>query len=99
MHHIYSLDLSHWLSRVGNLLCSFTKTTFHHIYKEYNSVADTLSKKVIDDKLGCIFFEELLNRIVINSGDLRIKITPISEFEFFMGNYAYNVVRVDYRPL
>ena len=71
-HHIYSLNLSHWLRRFRSIIGYFLGTAFHHIYREFNTKVDSLSKKAIDDKIACLFFEELLDGIVIDSGVLKV---------------------------
>ena len=47
IHNIHSMELYHWSSRVKGLFCLFNILHFHHIYREYNSLADDLSKRDI----------------------------------------------------
>lgn len=48
VHTIQSVGLLHWLGRVKGPFCLFNNLHFHHIYREYNSLADDLSKQDID---------------------------------------------------
>ena len=54
IHIIHSTKLSHWLSHVKGLFCHFNNLHFHHIFREYNSVANDLSKRDIGQGGGKI---------------------------------------------
>ena len=71
-HSIHSLDLEHWLLRVKELLELFSSLTFHHVYREFNLLADDLSKKAIGLGPGCILWEEHKEATLTNLGSLNI---------------------------
>ena len=47
VHSIQSVDLYHWLGCVKRLFLLLNNLSFHHIYREYNTLADALSKQAI----------------------------------------------------
>ena len=57
IHNIHSMELSHWLSSVKGLFCHFNNLHFHHIYREYNYVANDISKRAIGLGGGKIAWE------------------------------------------
>ena len=57
-HIIHSMDLKHWLLWVEELFGHFSSLTFQHVYREFNSLADELSKRAIGLGAGQIFREE-----------------------------------------
>ena len=57
-HSIHSLELEHWILRVKDLIGHFRIVTFQHVFREFNSLADDLSKKAIGMGPGRIFWEE-----------------------------------------
>ena len=50
--------LMYWQHRIEDLRTLFSSLSFQHIYKEYNALADTFSKKVIGEFFGTFHFEE-----------------------------------------
>ena len=44
IHTVHSIELYHWLGRVKGIIRLCDSLYFHHIYKEYNTLADDLSK-------------------------------------------------------
>ena len=51
-----SMVLDHWISRVKSLIYEFSSIYFRHIYREFNSESDCLSKKEIGEMNGQLFF-------------------------------------------
>ena len=47
LHTIHSISLSHWPRRVRRLMDFSPFLTYSHIYREFNSLADDMSKKAI----------------------------------------------------
>ena len=46
-HDIHSIIMMHWLRRTKDLFRFFSFLSFQHVYREYNVLADELSKKAI----------------------------------------------------
>jgi hypothetical protein len=40
-----------------------------HVHREYNTVVDKLSKKALNNPLGFLFYEEILQENVVNVGN------------------------------
>ena len=72
VHSIQSVDLHHWLGHVKQLIGFFNNLSFHHIYREFNKMADGLSKRAIGLVGGVIDWEELFEGSVIDSGQLSL---------------------------
>jgi hypothetical protein len=64
--------LSYWKEKVSTLKKGFGTINFMHIHRQFNKVADNLSKKALNDTLGWLFFEELGNGSTVRSGELHI---------------------------
>lgn len=71
-HIIHIVDLENWLVRVKALVSHFRVLTFQHIYREYNMVADDLSKKAMGIGTGMIFWEEFKEEFLMESGSLKL---------------------------
>ena len=67
VHHLHTVELSHWLRWVRELIGLFQQITFCHIYREFNRVANGLSKKVIGSGGGHILWEEHSGGSMIDS--------------------------------
>lgn len=55
---LQSLDLDNWKQKIGNLKNSFSDLQVKHIFREYNSVADNLSKQALKLVEGKLFIVE-----------------------------------------
>ena len=64
---IHPLSLHHWKEHVQNLIQCFERITFSHIYCVFTQQADALSKKVVGDMKGFLFYEEFLDQDILNS--------------------------------
>ena len=64
------LLLSFWKSRILDLKKSFHIISFGHIYREFNVEDDELSKRAMGPLDDFIFFEEVLEGEIIDSGKL-----------------------------
>lgn len=53
-----SIILHHWIQRVHGLLDSYPSLNIAHVYREYNTLADILSKHAIGLRLGLIYLKE-----------------------------------------
>lgn len=69
-YNLQSLVLSYWIGRVIKLLDEFLRLPCQHIYCEFNSQADLLSKQGIDLAPGSICWKELSNDGIIAEGFL-----------------------------
>lgn len=49
--------LSHWMDRIYILRYSFPAISFHHVYREKNTVADRLSKKGLEVGIGEMHYQ------------------------------------------
>ena len=72
VHTIQSIELLYCLGRVKGLFCLFNNLHFHHIYREYNSLADDLFKQAIGLGGGNMFWEEKLEGCIVDSGILSL---------------------------
>jgi hypothetical protein len=43
-----------------------------HIHRQFNKIADSLSKKALKDKPGWLYFEEIINGTTIREDKLHI---------------------------
>jgi hypothetical protein len=64
--------LHSWKEQIKSLKLRFEEIQFMHIHREFNSVADKLSKKALDNPLGCFYYEEFFKENVVNSGSFMI---------------------------
>ena len=69
-YDISSVELEHWLSRTKELIKQFSTLTFQHIFREYNTVADDLSKRAIGTGFKEIILQEYSNGSLTDSGAL-----------------------------
>ena len=60
------------LCRVKDLIRCFYTLHFHHIYREYNSLAYEISKWAIDLGEGMMVWEEKLEGCIVDSGALSL---------------------------
>jgi hypothetical protein len=61
------LYLSSWKEHIRCLKEKFEDIKSMHVQREYNTVADKLSKKVLDNPLGWFFYEETIKENVVNA--------------------------------
>ena len=73
VYSIHSVGLFHWLGRVKRLIGLFNNLSFQHIYKDFNSLVDDLSKQAIGIEEGSITWEELSDGVLIDSGYLSLQ--------------------------
>ena len=57
--HVQSLVTYHWMESIRNLMKDFNFLSFHHIYRDINMEADSLSKKELGPMDGKIMFRYL----------------------------------------
>ena len=69
-NNLQCLVLSHWLGKVRHLLDLAPHLVCHHIYREFNSHADDLSKMALFQELGLIFWKEITMDGTIVEGSL-----------------------------
>jgi hypothetical protein len=43
-----------------------------HIHKEFNTLADQLSKKALDSPMGWFYYEEIFNENIVNKDTFKI---------------------------
>ena len=67
---LQSLVLQPWMVRVWSLLDLLSPLPCQHIYREFNSQADSLSKRGIDMPPGVIGWQELISGVIIADGSL-----------------------------
>ena len=72
VHTIQSVYLYHWLGHVRRLIGHFNNLSFLHIYMEFNSLADGISKQAIGLGGGMIAWKELSYGCLIDSGLLSL---------------------------
>jgi hypothetical protein len=56
-----------WKEKIKCLKVSFEGIHFMHIHREFNIVADQLSKKALDNPLGWFYYEEIYKENVVNT--------------------------------
>jgi ribonuclease HI len=64
--------LHSWKEQIRCLKASFEGIHFMHIHREFNTVADQLSKKALDNPLGWFFYEEIFKENVVNTDSFLI---------------------------
>jgi hypothetical protein len=64
--------LSHWKDKISNLKQGFETLNFMHIHRQFNKIADSLSKKALKDKPRWLYFEENINGTTIREDKLHI---------------------------
>jgi ribonuclease HI len=64
--------LHNWKEQIKSLKVGFEDIKFMHIHREFNTVADQLSKKAMDNPLGWFHYEEILNGTVVNKDSIKI---------------------------
>ena len=55
LHTLQSINLHHWIQRVWGLLYSSLSLSICHVYREFNTQADTFSDETCDDILERLF--------------------------------------------
>ena len=70
LHTIHSISLSHWLRRARRLMAFFPSLTYSHIYREFNTQVDDLSKKAIGTGTSSITWDEISDGVLMDSGNL-----------------------------
>jgi ribonuclease HI len=66
------LYLSSWKEHIRSLKEKFEEIKFMHVHRKYNTVADKLSKKALDNPLGWFFYEETIKENVVNADNFLI---------------------------
>jgi ribonuclease HI len=64
--------LHSWKDRIKILKEKFEDIQFMHIHREFNTVADRLSKQALDNPLGSFYYEEIIQGITSSSGSFMI---------------------------
>jgi hypothetical protein len=64
--------LASWKEQIRCLKEKFEEIKFMHVHREYNTVADKLSKKALNNPLGCFFYEEIIQENVVNAENFLI---------------------------
>ena len=67
---LQSIVLHHWTKRVRGLLDSGLPLTILHVYREFNTHADTLSKQAIGLHHGLIYWKKFVQDSLIKKGVL-----------------------------
>jgi len=57
-NHIRNSALFHWLQRISNFRDTFHSITFQHQFREYNAMADSLSKEGLNMEEGLLMVKE-----------------------------------------
>jgi hypothetical protein len=66
------LTLQSWMKKIIDLKASFSWIQCFHIHRQFNSVADSLSKLALGKEFGWMYFEEVQGDSVIDSGSFYI---------------------------
>ena len=64
--------LSHWKDMISNLKRGFETLNFMHIHRQFNKIANSLSKKALKDEPGWLYFEEFFNGSIVREDKLQI---------------------------
>ena len=72
IYYIRFVELEHWLIRTKFLIKQFNSLSFQHIYREFNSLVDDLSKRAIVPRFKKICWWEFLDDALIESGTLSL---------------------------
>lgn len=67
-----NIPLFYWCSRIKVLLQQFENLTLDHIYRQFNSMADALSKEAYSRAEGVICWEEHFESMMVDSGLVQI---------------------------
>jgi len=59
--------LHSWKEQIRSLKAGFEDIHFMHIHREFNTMADQLSKKSLDSPLGWFYYEEIFNENGVNT--------------------------------
>ena len=60
--------LEHWKHKIKDLQGKFLSISHQHIFRQFNSEADILSKKAIGCFEGLMIFKEILDKQVVTRG-------------------------------
>jgi hypothetical protein len=64
--------LNNWKDKIRRLKTRFETINFMHIHRQFNKVADSLSKKALKDNTGWLFYEDLVNGTTVSTGKFYI---------------------------
>lgn len=64
--------LLQWGERTLECKRSFERIVFLHIYRELNLTADMLSKKSLHGTPGLVYFEEIIDNVVVSDSSLKL---------------------------
>ena len=70
LHSLQSINLYHWLGRVRGSVDFFPTLSIRHVYQEFNSHEDALSKQEISIGSDSIFWKDLSNGVLIGEEDM-----------------------------
>jgi ribonuclease HI len=70
--HLNVLSLQTWKRKIKDLKLSFRWIQCFHVHRKFNSLADTLSKIALEKQIGWLFYDEVLEDSVINTGSFFI---------------------------
>jgi hypothetical protein len=64
--------LKYWKDKIRSLKDKFESIKFMHVHREFNKVADNLSKKALKGNTGWLTYEEIVDGTVVCAENLYI---------------------------
>ena len=80
------LNLGWWQRKIKQHQEAFKEINFHHIYREYNSKVDKLSKEALVLDEGLLLYREWKNSLEVSRGFLRAFLFMLVKSLWFWGN-------------
>ena len=66
--HLQVVYLSYWMQNGKRLRDFFIYFSFHYVFREFNWVANNLSKKAVDEDFGVLKFQEFQDIYLLRNG-------------------------------
>ena len=80
VYSLRTMEFQHWARRITDIISTFQRITFRHIYREQNFEADGLSKLALREEMKNITWELLLKGAKIDQGSLNILYLLLKDF-------------------
>jgi hypothetical protein len=67
-----ALNLQPWMKKILDIKHSFAWLQCFHVHRQFNALADSLSKSALGCPVGWLFYEEIIEDSVVCSGSFFI---------------------------
>ena len=71
-YNLQVIQLNSWCKRIKMLIKAFHLTSFMHISVNFNREAGKLSKLVVNNMFGTLYFQEVLEGRVVQEGSTKL---------------------------